>query len=90
MASETSVCQNSNLESSAFAEKPSSESSETSEESINRIASAETMSPSAPPAEEKDSCVFKVKSLSSMISQLVSIIELNISILLLILIKYIY
>ena len=74
MASETSVCQNSNLESSAFAEKPSSESSETSEESINRIASAETMSSSALPAEEKESCAVKSKSLSGMISQLVSII----------------
>ena len=74
MASETSVCQNSNLESSAFAEKSSSESSETSEEPIKRIASAETMSSSALPAEEKESCAVKSKSLSGMISQLVSII----------------
>ena len=71
MASETSVCQKSNLESSAiFPEMPSA--SETSEQVIARVVSIETNSCSTRPNQGKESSILP-GFLSEMTSQLVSI-----------------
>ena len=76
MASETSVCQKSNLESTTIPEMPST--SETSEQVMARNVSADAKSCSTPPNQGKESSILP-GFLSEITSQLVSMYMLNLN-----------